>query len=340
MKDTTEPLNTATPKPLLAIRSEQALRKVISNYPKILDKRVQTSLDQYSEEFIGVANVAIVATHSPHGLMFPILKQADGLSIRDRQHLVLANVSDTKLQQNDHYPLHASLYILAPGIGHALRINGTLVPKEPHCYLFTITQLYFHCARAAARANFWQPEVPTNLCPDNFISKSSYLLLKTNDRSGNTEISPRGDGAGFVKQLSATTLLLPERPGNKVAVSLRNIISCPDVELLFMVPGTSYTLNVQGTAELISSCELLDQCTVNGKAPKVGILITVQATNFQLDPVLEDGDIWSPEKTISKDAITAFPKALSAHINGTGLLGKATTAIIGAVVKHDMKNLY
>ncbi len=333
-------LNISTQSSLPTIQSENALREIISGYPKLLDKRIQDTLDQFSTEFIDVAKVAIVATSSKHGLMFPVHCKPDGLSIIDNTNLALRDISESNLNQNDDYPLHASLFFLVPGIGHALRINGTLESIKDQCYIFNITQVYFHCARAATRANLWTAKTQSNLEPDNLIENASYLLLKTNNSKGRTEISPRGDVAGFVKQLSPTTLLIPERPGNKIAVSLRNIISCPDVELLFITTGSNQTLNIKGIARVVSSCDLLEQCTVNAKAPKIGILINVQSSQFQSDPVLEGEKVWDAEKYIYKTAITPFPKALSAHINGTGLLGKATEVIVGAVVKHDMKNLY
>lgn len=350
MNESSDNTDSPTLKNLPFIETEKALRKIINGYPKMMDKRVQDSLDYFSEEFIAVASAAIVATDNTsteggeQSSMFLSLCQPDGLSVRDKQQLTLSNVPNSNVKHCDKHPVQASLYFLAPGIGHALRINGTL-ELEPassvhDCYVFNISQVYFHCARAAARANLWQPQALPKLNHDNFISNASYLLLKTKNTDGHTEISPRGDGAGFVKQISENTLLIPERPGNKIAVSLRNIIDGPAVELLFIAPGSNHTLNIQGTAKLISNCELLEQCAVNGKAPKVGILITTHASSFQLDPALAAGDIWNAEKFNNKSAITSFPKALSAHINGTGLLGKATATLVGAVVKHDMKNLY
>jgi predicted pyridoxine 5'-phosphate oxidase superfamily flavin-nucleotide-binding protein len=287
-----------------------------------------------------VAKVAIVATSSSHGLMFLVKCNSDGLSINDDQHFVLRNISESNLSQNDNYPLQASLYFLVPGVGHALRINGVIKQINHQYFSFNITQVYFHCARAAARADLWGYREHHSIRPDNLISNASYLLLKTKNSDGKVEISPRGDEIGFVKQISQTTLLIPERPGNKIAVSLRNIISCSEVELFFLTPGINQTLNVKGVAKVISACNLLEQCAVNEKIPKTGILISVKSSQFQLDPVLESEKIWESEKMIDKAAITPFSKALSAHINGTGFLGKATATIVGAVVKHDMKNLY
>jgi hypothetical protein len=55
---------------------------------------------------------------------------------------------------------------------------------------------------------------------------------------------------------------------------------------------------------------------------------------------LEQSGLWDATKAVDKKTLTAFPKALSSHINGTGLMGKVTNTIVGAIVKHDMKNLY
>jgi hypothetical protein len=73
---------------------------------------------------------------------------------------------------------------------------------------------------------------------------------------------------------------------------------------------------------------------------KTGIVITVLRKNYQTDSALEQSGLWNATKAVDKKTLTAFPKALSSHINGTGLMGKVTNTIVGAIVKHDMKNLY
>jgi hypothetical protein len=35
-----------------------------------------------------------------------------------------------------------------------------------------------------------------------------------------------------------------------------------------------------------------------------------------------------------------FPKALPSYMDETGLMGKATTLVMYAIVKHGLKNLY
>ncbi|MBK8238578.1 MAG: pyridoxamine 5'-phosphate oxidase family protein [Deltaproteobacteria bacterium] len=70
-----------------------------------------------------------------------------------------------------------------------------------------------------------------------WIERSPWVCLATSDDSGNLDVSPRGDPAGFVRILDDVTLLLPERPGNRIADSLRNILVRPRVGLLFVIPG-------------------------------------------------------------------------------------------------------
>lgn len=324
------------------ITSDKNLRQIISNYPKMLDKRIQNTLDHLSIEFIDVSQLVILAFSGKQNRMLPLKVGQVGLSIRDKQHFSFPKTKASSLIFDDHSPLYASLYFIAKGLGHGLRINGYIIDTDTNTYLFKIEQVYFHCARAAARSELWSNEVQIkseNLNKDNFIEHAPFLLLKTLNKKGETELSPRGDNAGFVKFINSNTLLLPERPGNKIAVSLRNIILQPTIELLFMVPSSDQTLSILGVAKVINDKQLLKQCTVNGKIPKLGTLIQIKSTCLQSHKAINESQIWVQENT-PKPSITSFSKALSAHINGEGLVGKATNVIVDIVVKHDMKNLY
>tara|TARA_R110001592_G_scaffold133640_1_gene348975 strand:- start:1420 stop:2445 length:1026 start_codon:yes stop_codon:yes gene_type:complete len=320
------------------IQTEQALRALIPSYPKMLDKRIQRSLDYFSLEFIHVAKVAFLASNSKEYSMSSVRVNFE-LKILDNTHFLLTKTPSDIWGKALTEPLTSSLYFIAPGLGHGLRINGSLRCEKTNL-IFNIEQVYFHCARAAARAELWLAKTIPRINESNIIQHSPFLLLKTMNSERRTEISPRGDEPGFVKVISKDTLLLPERPGNKIAVSLRNIIICPDIELLFIVPNSNKTINITGTAKVISDQALLGQCMVKGKMPKTGILIEIKSSHFQRDLTLAESDLWNDRDAIDKASITSFSKALSAHINGTGLLGKATNAIVGAVVKHDMKHLY
>ena len=58
-----------------------------------------------------------------------------------------------------------------------------------------------------------------------YIERSPFICLATSNGQGDCDVSPRGDPSGFVRILDDRTLLIPERPGNKIADTLRNILS-------------------------------------------------------------------------------------------------------------------
>lgn len=84
-----------------------------------------------------------------------------------------------------------------------------------------------------------------------FIDSSPLLFIASVDERGFPTISPKGDGPGFVRVDDSSTLLIPERKGNKMAITFQNILSGSKVGLLFVVPGTNEILRVHGAAELI-----------------------------------------------------------------------------------------
>jgi predicted pyridoxine 5'-phosphate oxidase superfamily flavin-nucleotide-binding protein len=326
-----------------AILSDLQLRKIIPTHASLLDKRIQPTLDFFSSEYMNKACIAILGSSSHDIPMIPICYQSS-FTIKDDTHIELDNLNFNNVINTNKQPCHASLFIIVPGIGHSLRINGELNIINSQQVIFNIKGVYFHCSRASVRSDFWKPRSINQqvnlITEDNIISQSPYALLKTQNTIGKTEISPRGDEIGFIKVLNNTTLFMPERPGNKVAVSLRNIIECPAVELLFMVPGSAYTLNVKGQAYVSTQPELLSMSQINNKLPKTGIIIKVDSKQFQFNNSINHSGLWDEDKAVDKNSLTSFSKALSSHMNGIGLMGMATSAVVAGIVKHDLKNLY
>lgn len=136
-----------------------------------------------------------------------------------------------------------------------------------------------------------------------WIERSPFVLLATADREGRCDVSPRGDPAGFVRVLDERTLLLPERPGNRLADSLRNIVAQPRVGLLFIVPGVGETLRVNGRATLTTDPALLAPCAVESKAPSLAILVDVDEAFTHCSKAFLRSDLWNPERFIARDEL-------------------------------------
>src|SRR3954469_15098542 len=102
-----------------------------------------------------------------------------------------------------------------------------------------------------------------------FIANSPFVLVASADATGELDISPKGDPAGFVRVLDDTTLAIPDRRGNRRADTFAHLVPRPQVALLFVIPGKGETLRVNGTALIVRDQWLLAQMAVEGKAPEL-----------------------------------------------------------------------
>jgi uncharacterized protein len=132
------------------------------------------------------------------------------------------------------------------------------------------------------------------------IERSPFLCLGTADDEGRCDVSPRGDPAGFVRVLDDVTLLVPERPGNRLADSLTNIVKNPRVHLLFFIPGVGDSFRVDGRATITDDPELLAPSTVEGKAPRLGILVDVEHAYTQCSKAFIRSDLWNPARFVDR----------------------------------------
>lgn len=137
-----------------------------------------------------------------------------------------------------------------------------------------------------------------NALTRTFIERSPFLCIATSDEHGTCDVSPRGDPPGFVRILDDVTLLVPDRPGNRLADSLRNILQNPQVGLLFVVPGVTDTFRVNGRATLTTDAALLAPCEVEGKLPKLGILVDIASAYTQCSKAFLRSHLWDPSRHV------------------------------------------
>ena len=136
-----------------------------------------------------------------------------------------------------------------------------------------------------------------------FVERSPFVLLATSAPDGTCDVSPRGDPPGFVRILDERTLLLPERPGNRLADSFRNVLANPHVALLFVIPGIGDTLRVNGRATLVADEELLALSTVEGKVPRVGFVIEVEEVFTHCSKAFLRAALWDPTRHVDRSEL-------------------------------------
>jgi PPOX class probable FMN-dependent enzyme len=175
----------------------------------------------------------------------------------------------------------------------------------------------------------------------NFLARSPFVMVATFGTSG-ADCSPRGDAPGFVRVIDDTSLLIPDRPGNRRADTMGNILADPRVALLAMIPGMNETLRVNGRAWLVDDETLLADSTVRGKAPKVGIWIDVEEVFFHCAKAFVRSRLWDASQHMERGDFPTFGNILLDQIKAEAhAADDAEVATVDGHLDADIRdNLY
>lgn len=129
----------------------------------------------------------------------------------------------------------------------------------------------------------------------DFIAKSPIVMVSTNSPEHGADVSPKGDAPGFVVVESDSTLLIPERPGNKLAYGFRNLLANPQIGLIFIVPGVTETLRINGRAELTKDPAILERLSARNKPALLATRVHVEESFFHCGKAFIRSKLWKPE---------------------------------------------
>jgi PPOX class probable FMN-dependent enzyme len=146
-----------------------------------------------------------------------------------------------------------------------------------------------------------------------FIERSPFVCVATGRPDGGLDVSPRGDPPGFVRIIDEQTLLIPERPGNRLADTLTNLLDDSRIALLFLIPGVGDTFRVNGRAIVVDDPELLAPSGVDGKVPRLGILVSIDEAYTQCAKALIRSELWNPERHVDRSELPSSGEILRAQ---------------------------
>ncbi len=149
-----------------------------------------------------------------------------------------------------------------------------------------------------------------------FIALSPLVIVATVGADDRADASPRGDAPGFVAVLDDTTLLIPDRTGNRRADTVLNITANPQTGLLFLVPGVNETLRVNGPARITVDPAMLNPLAVAGRMPVAGILLCIEEVFFHCGKPLIRADLWNPDRRIERSCFPSLGQILADEIEG------------------------
>lgn len=143
-----------------------------------------------------------------------------------------------------------------------------------------------------------------------WIARSPFCLVATSAADGSCDVSPKGDPPGFVRVLDATTLAIPERPGNRRVDGYHNMLSNPHVGLIFIVPGRTDTLRVNGRVRLVRDAPWFDDMVVRGNRPILAVEVHVEEVFFHCAKAFLRSRLWDQDEDTTLPSRARIAQAL------------------------------
>lgn len=344
------------------------LRAAIGAVPPAIKAKKLNQLEEHSKRYLTMCDLVAVSSDLFADTIEVFSAKSATWVIHSDTHFSLT-VSGFGNGVETERSAPCGLYLLVAGFEESLRINGKLVAETSAdgsiVLHITVEELYFHCGKSIKRSDFWDPQhSPIEMTGDTgansladtdvnaFIQQAQFLLIATQNHQGDRDLSPRGDPAGFARILDDHTVFIPERPGNKIADSLTNILTDDRVVVVLISPGCNISLTLQGTARLTTEAKLLADSAVQDKAPKLGIVVSVTACRLQANPELKKMDLWNKRNYGDRSRFPSLGRIVSDQLQATGkmpgknsglgrMLGKAAGSASELLIQADYKkNLY
>ena len=142
-----------------------------------------------------------------------------------------------------------------------------------------------------------------------FIALSPFVVLATGHAA--LDASPRGGAPGFVRQLDAHTLLIPDAPGNHRLDSLSNVVVHGRIGLLFLIPGVDETLRVNGRARLTQDIERLRHFAQDARPPRLVIEVRVEEAYLHCAKALMRSKLWSDDARVERSVLPTMGRMIN-----------------------------
>jgi len=174
-----------------------------------------------------------------------------------------------------------------------------------------------------------------------FLEEAPLLFLCTRDASGAMDVSPKGDAPGFVEVADSRTLIIPDRPGNKLAFGFENLLESPSLSLIFIRPGIRETLRINGTGQITRDPKILERFSVNSRPAQLCTVVSIDECFFHCGKALIRSKLWQPDSWAAERRISfgkQFAQVMKTDGGSAADAGNSAAQEIDKAVADDYEN--
>jgi PPOX class probable FMN-dependent enzyme len=168
-----------------------------------------------------------------------------------------------------------------------------------------------------------------------FIAACPFVVVASRGADGHLDLSPKGDPPGFVAVLDDKTLAIPDRPGNHRLDTFDNLLTHPEIGLLFLIPGHGDTLRVSGRGRIVRDGALQARLAIDGKPPSLVLVVTVEQAFMHCQKCIVRSRLWSPGQWPELSNVPTLADAITAHTKPA-----ETPAEVRAIIADHNARLY
>jgi PPOX class probable FMN-dependent enzyme len=343
--------------PIRTVTTEHELRALIPPAPAVVHRKKISGLEKHGSAFIALARVAASATRRGDGLVEATLHGGDaGFATVLGEHRLRVQVAADEEAALENVRAHgfAGLLFLIPGFEETLRVNGR-ASVEGGAIQVEVEEAFFHCPKAFIRAHLWEAvstagtsengdrttEPRLDACSRAFLERAPFWFLATSRAEGNADVSPRGDPPGAIHVVDDGTVLIPDRPGNRLLDNYGNVLTLPTAGVLCLVPGEEVTVSLTGRAALVADPALLAPMAVRGKTPVVALRLELAEVVVRRCGALGRAQIWDASRQVERRSLPTLGQMMADQLEPGRLLNPLVAKGLDVAGRWDArKNLY
>jgi PPOX class probable FMN-dependent enzyme len=129
-------------------------------------------------------------------------------------------------------------------------------------------------------------------------------------------------------------LAVPDRPGNNRLDTMENLLRNPQIGLLFMIPGIGDILRINGTARLTRDEALLHTLAIDGKPPKLAIVVRAAEVFLHCARAVMRARLWSQDYRLERTQLPTLGQMIVAQARPAGLTADEADTRIDAAYRN------